>query len=153
MPHRYTAESLGKLCDVSARTVRYYVAEGLLPPPLGRGRGANFDDDHVTRLRLIRAMQQAGNDLDTIRDYLGELEGQIRARGASFESALAVWSGRNERAAWSEASRTAWGVPTSVHRYVVADGVELLVDAGHTHSPAKMREAMKALRTILEPEE
>ena len=95
---RYTARDLAALTGVSERTVRYYVQEGLLPPPAGRGRGANFTGDHLTRLRLIRAMQRAGNELDAIRDYLAELKGALAQSGASFESVLAVWAGRNERA-------------------------------------------------------
>jgi len=99
---RYTARELGALCEVSERTVRYYVEEGLLPPPASRGRGANFGEEHLTRLRLIRAMQQAGNDLESIRDYLAELERELPRTGATFEAALAVWTARSEEASWRE---------------------------------------------------
>jgi DNA-binding transcriptional MerR regulator len=150
---RYTASTLGALCGVSARTVRYYVEEGLLPPPSGRGRGANFEDDHVTRLRLIRAMQQAGNDLDTIREYLRELESELRSRGATFEGALAVWSGRDERAAWAEQMRSTWTAPMPLHRYRVAEGVELLIDATVAPAPARMREILTLLREAMQAPE
>ena len=36
---RYNIDELADLGGVSRRTVRYYVQEGLLPAPLGVGRG------------------------------------------------------------------------------------------------------------------
>jgi DNA-binding transcriptional MerR regulator len=150
---RYTARDLAALCDVSERTVRYYVAEGLLPPPAARGRGANFDDGHLTRLRLIRAMQQAGNDLDTIRDYLGELEAELGDSVTGFESALAVWTGRTERLEMARRFQGRWNVPEAVHRYRVAAGVELLISSVGGPSPAKLQGALKAIREALEDED
>ncbi len=150
---RYTARSLGALCDVSERTVRYYVEEGLLPAPAARGRGANFDDDHLTRLRLIRAMQQTGNDLETIGEYLRELELGLAETGASLESALAVWDGRSERIAWREQWARRFGRPEAVHRYRVVDGVELLVDAAASPTPLKMQNVLRQLRAAFEPDD
>ena len=150
---RYTARSLGALCGVSERTVRYYVEEGLLPAPAARGRGANFDDSHLTRLRLIRAMQQAGNDLETIGEYLRELVQGLAETGASLESALAVGGGRNERAAWREQWSRRFGAPAAVHRYHVAQGVELLVDAAVTRTPMQMRQVLRLLREAFESED
>jgi DNA-binding transcriptional MerR regulator len=150
---RLTARELGALCGVSERTVRFYVEEGLLPPPAARGRGPNFEDSHLTRLRLIRAMQQAGNDLDTIRDYLRELEQELAARGATFESVLAVWNGRTEQAGWREHARKAWAAPDTVHRYAVAEGVELLVDHRSALPTTRMRELLRLIREAFEAEE
>lgn len=152
-PPRYTAKDLAALCEVSERTVRYYVAEGLLPPPAARGRGANFDDDHLTRLRLIRAMQQAGNDLDTIRDYLAELETELAGRRAGFESALAVWTGRTERLEIAERFQARWNVPEPVHRYRVAPGVEVLISSVGGPPQSRLQAALKALREALEDED
>lgn len=150
-PPRYTARDLAALCDVSERTVRYYVAEGLLPPPAARGRGANFDGGHLTRLRLIRAMQLAGNDLDTIRDYLRELEAELSGRPAGFEEALAVWAGRTERLEIERQLRASrWNIAEAVHRYQVAPGVELLISSAHGPTPAKLQAGLKALRAALE---
>ena len=150
---RYTARGLGALCGVSERTVRYYVEEGLLPPPSARGRGANFEDSHLTRLRLIRAMQQAGNDLETIGEYLRELEKSLAKTGASMESALAVWGGRTEQTAWREQWRERYGGPSVLHRYRVAEGVELLVDAGVARSPVQMQKVLRLLRAAFDSED
>ena len=65
--------SIGDLADaagVSRRTVRFYVQQRLLPPPLGRGRGRHYDQSHVERLRRIGDLQSAGHSLDAIRRIL-----------------------------------------------------------------------------------
>jgi DNA-binding transcriptional MerR regulator len=143
---RYTARELAALCGVSERTVRYYVEEGLLPPPASRGRGANFEADHLTRLRLIRAMQQAGNDLESIGDYLREMERELGRTGATFEAALAVWTARTEEAAWREKLAKHWATPELAHRYRIAEGIELLVDPRVTPHSARMREILRLIR-------
>jgi DNA-binding transcriptional MerR regulator len=150
---RYTARGLAELVGLSERTVRYYVAEGLLPPPPRRGRGAHFGEGHLTRLKLIRAMQQAGNDLGAIGEYLAELEGELKARGASLDDALAVWTARNERAELGERWRRLRTAPMPVHRYRIAEGVELLIDAEAAPAAARMQEIVRSLREAFEPED
>lgn len=64
--------SLQELCDlagVSERTVRYYIAQGLLPSP-GVGRGVRYGAEHLARLRLIRRYQDAFLPLAEIRARL-----------------------------------------------------------------------------------
>ena len=67
---RYTIDDLVALTGVSRRNIRYYVQEGLLPPPAGRGRGGFYYDSHLERLRRIRALQDQGLRLATIREHL-----------------------------------------------------------------------------------
>ncbi|WNI18907.1 MerR family transcriptional regulator [Actinacidiphila sp. ITFR-21] len=48
---------LSRLSGVSVATIKYYIREGLLP--VGRPTGvkqAEYDEDHVRRLRLVRAL-------------------------------------------------------------------------------------------------
>lgn len=151
-PKRYTARDLADLCGVSERTVRFYVETGLLPAPKGRGRGAHYEPAHLTRLRLIKAMQRAGNELDAIQEYLRELEGELKRTGASLESALAVWAARDERADWAEQMRTRWFHAEPLHRYRVADGIELLVEPGAALPAARMRDILRDLRKAFETE-
>ena len=150
---RHTARGLGALCGVSERTVRYYVEEGLLPPPRGRGRGAHFDDDHLVRLKLIRAMQLAGNELGVIGEYLKELEQEVKGRAAGFEAALAIWSGRNEQDAWRAELRKRWGGAAHVLRFRIAEGVELLVETGSMPQQDRMQAILKVLRETFEEED
>jgi DNA-binding transcriptional MerR regulator len=66
-PRRYSIDELADLGGVSRRTVRFYVHEGLLPAPLGVGRGSHYDQTHLDRLLQVKAEQDAGRSLDDIR--------------------------------------------------------------------------------------
>jgi DNA-binding transcriptional MerR regulator len=52
----FTLEELAALVDIPVRTIRYYIAEGLLPGPAGRGKAAAYGEEHLLRLRLIRLL-------------------------------------------------------------------------------------------------
>ncbi len=56
----YTIEELGELTGYTRRTIRYYVQEGLIDPPAGRGRGGFYYDSHVRQLSRIRSFQEKG---------------------------------------------------------------------------------------------
>ena|SRR2546422_5746830 len=64
----YSIAELAQLGGVSRRTVRYYIQENLLPPPLGVGRGPHYGADHLERLLAVKAMQERGMSLEGIRD-------------------------------------------------------------------------------------
>jgi DNA-binding transcriptional MerR regulator len=63
----YNIDELADLGGVSRRTVRYYVQEGLLPAPLGVGRGRHYGRPHLDRLLEVKAWQEHGLSLDEIR--------------------------------------------------------------------------------------
>jgi DNA-binding transcriptional MerR regulator len=63
----YNIDELADLGGVSRRTVRYYVQEGLIPPPLGVGRGRHYGRSHLDRLLEVKARQEAGLSLEQIR--------------------------------------------------------------------------------------
>ena len=67
---RYAIGDLADLGGVSRRTVRYYVQEGLLPTPLGIGRGNHYGPEHLEQLLRVKALQEAGHTLDDIRRTL-----------------------------------------------------------------------------------
>jgi len=67
---RYAIQDLADLADVSRRTVRYYVQEGLIPAPLGVGRGRHYAQAHLNRLLQVKELQAAGRTLDEIRATL-----------------------------------------------------------------------------------
>ncbi len=70
----FTLAELERVVDVSARTIRYYQSEGLLPRPTRRGGQAVYGQQHLQRLRSIAALQAQGLRLQTIRSVLGEGE-------------------------------------------------------------------------------
>lgn len=68
-----TLAELTEAADVSTRTVRYYIAEGLLPPPEGAGPSSVYTAGHLTRLRLIQRLKAAYWPLKEIRRRLAGL--------------------------------------------------------------------------------
>jgi len=67
---QYTIEELCELTGFSRRTIRYYVQEGLIDPPAGRGRGGFYFDSHLNKLRQIKALQDDGLRLSQIQEVL-----------------------------------------------------------------------------------
>lgn len=72
-PHRYTMADLARESGITARTIRYYIAEGLLQPAYGRGPTAVYDADHLLRLRYIQKLKDERLPLQDIRDKLNHL--------------------------------------------------------------------------------
>ena len=103
------AFDLRELCDhagVTARTVHFYVQQGLLPPAGAPGPGARYGAGHVARLRLIRLLQKEHLPLAEIGKRIkGLTDGQVQelvdeararrdgARGSALDYIRGVLSG------------------------------------------------------------
>jgi DNA-binding transcriptional MerR regulator len=72
-PGALTLADLSRLADVTPRTVRYYVAQGLLPSPGQSGPGARYPESTLPRLQLIRELQRSHLPLAEIRTRLASL--------------------------------------------------------------------------------
>jgi Ca-activated chloride channel family protein len=68
-----TVEELAARGQVSVRTVRFYIAEGLLLGPGSRGKAAMYGEEHLLRLRLIRRLAEQRVPLAEMRDLLDRL--------------------------------------------------------------------------------
>src|SRR5262245_28359714 len=111
---RFSIQDLADLADVSRRTVRYYVQEGLLPAPLGIGRGRHYGRAHLDRLLQVKALQASGRTL-----------GDIRGDGDPSEhTAASRLTASPQRSVW--------------RRLELAPGVELHV-SGETKMPSPNR--------------
>ena len=66
----YRLPELADAAGVTPRTVRYYIAQGLLPSPGRLGAGTRYGREHLDRLHLIRRLQDQGLSLAEIRDRL-----------------------------------------------------------------------------------
>jgi len=80
----YSLADLCDLADVTPRTVRYYISQGLLRSPGTSGPGARYDDGHLARLRLVRRLQREHLPLAEIRARLAALsdeEAIVEAEG------------------------------------------------------------------------
>lgn len=73
---QYSIEQLSELSGFTRRTIRYYIQEGLLEAPAGRGRGGFYYDSHLQKLRQIKSFQERGLGLDAILELLksGEVQ-------------------------------------------------------------------------------
>ncbi|MBA2362900.1 MAG: MerR family transcriptional regulator [Chloroflexia bacterium] len=61
---------LAERAGVSLRTVRYYVSEGLLPPPGGSRANPIYSYEHLLRLRAIRLLKVQYLPLTEVRNRL-----------------------------------------------------------------------------------
>ncbi|MER5518090.1 MerR family transcriptional regulator [Streptomyces sp. NPDC002763] len=83
---------LSERSGVSAATIKYYLREGLLPP--GRqvnATTAEYDEEHLRRLRLVRAMIHVGRiPVATVREVLGHVDdGSL---GRTIRVGAALWA-------------------------------------------------------------
>ena len=72
----YTLRELAGRTGAPPRTIRFYIARGLLAGPDKAGRSAVYGDAHVERIELIRQLQQAGHTLAIIAQRLAQPPGQ-----------------------------------------------------------------------------
>jgi DNA-binding transcriptional MerR regulator len=123
---RYGIEEMAALGGVTRRTVRYYVQEGLIPPPLGVGRGRHYGPQHLARLQAVKAFQEKGLSLEEIRREL--------ARGPA-RPGDGRRAPRRTRGSAPAVARSAWV------RLEVVPGLELHV-SGHRRlpPPGRLRE-------------
>jgi len=69
----FDLQDLCRSVDVTVRTVRYYVQQGLLPSP-GQGSRPRYHRGHLDRLRLIKQLQRHHWPLAEIRRGLETLD-------------------------------------------------------------------------------
>src|SRR3954454_2102928 len=102
----YSIDDLSTLAGVTPRTVRYYIAQGLLERPEGEKRGAHYLRRHLEQLLLIRRWSEAGLSLERIRDLVAGAPDDPPRRAVPPGS-VEVWS-----------------------RVTLADGLEVQIEPG-----------------------
>lgn len=74
MPNEsYTIADLARVTGLNVRTIRYYLAQGLLPASGESGPGAHYGEGHLHRLRLTKRLQAQHLPLSEIRARLEQL--------------------------------------------------------------------------------
>jgi DNA-binding transcriptional MerR regulator len=68
---QYSLAELATEAATPARTIRYYIASGLMEGPVGAGRGAYYSGEHLRRLAEIRKLRGEGLMLAEIGAVLG----------------------------------------------------------------------------------
>ena len=61
-----TLAELSEESSIPARTIRFYIARGLLEGPVKAGRGAVYTSEHLARLEKIKELQAEGRMLAEI---------------------------------------------------------------------------------------
>ncbi|HET7036692.1 MAG TPA: helix-turn-helix domain-containing protein [Thermomicrobiaceae bacterium] len=124
-PEIMSIHQLEAASGVPSRRIRHFIAEGLLPPPLGKGRAAHYDRQHLELLRQIEALRAANLGLEEIRLRLA---GEPERGGAAPES-------------------EAW------RRWEIAPGIELHARADLGPEPARIAQTLAELaRQMRSPE-
>jgi DNA-binding transcriptional MerR regulator len=122
---RHSIDELSALAGVTPRTVRYYIAQGLLDHPEGAKRGAYYERRHVEQLLLIRRWTDAGLSLDRVRELLAGAPEDPPRRPAPPGS-VEVWS-----------------------RMTVADGLEVHLEPGRAGlSPEQVRAFVRGITAL-----
>jgi len=124
----------------SARSIRFYIANGLLSRPEGAGTSATYNYRHFLQLVAIKIRQREGATLDSIKKEMEDATGDALERrvATSLAAALGATVETRKGGAVSEEEN-----PASWRRMPVADGVELHV---RDNSPASRDEALVAMR-------
>jgi DNA-binding transcriptional MerR regulator len=132
---------LASRTDVPVATIKYYLREGLLPA--GESVGATrsrYDETHVRRLRLIRALVESGGlSLARVRAVLAEVDEESRelhdvlgaAHGALIPDDLTATTESRQRVDELIADR-GWQVdPGSPDRVLLASALDGLEKVGY----------------------
>ncbi len=138
------------------RTIRFYVARGLVSPPEGRGTAATYGYRHLLQVLAIKLRQMEGATLEALGKELAELAGDMLERrvasalGPALPMPERVLAGHGTRAPRGRVARAMQSAlptpgqaprPTSCRRIPCGPGVELLLDDRH---PALQRPGAEA---------
>jgi len=121
----------------SARAVRFYVANGLLDHPLGRGTAATYHYRHLLQLLSIKIRQREGQTLESIKAELTGATGDVLEKRVAQSLAPALVSGADQAVQHDDTTTASW------RRVIVADGIELHV---RDDTPAARGDAVTAMR-------
>lgn len=127
-------EELAQRAGISARTVRYYVQRGLLPPPTFRGKDSSYGASQLLRLKVIRALQAAFYPLETIKGLLASSDDaaltELLQSPPAAPSHLGEPAQPKRHSAHPRTSRAGFPAGEQWRRIVLCPGVELLVREG-----------------------
>ena len=156
----------------SERTIRFYVARGLVSPPDGRGTAAVYSYRHLLQVLAIKLRQMEGATLETMtREFAGITGDLIERRVAGALGAglprpdrlpllrgPGTGRGRVGRAVlgWLAPVEGAAAMGSVCRRVPVAPGVEVLIDEEHpairlNGDPAAIAEAIRRALAELVP--
>ena len=124
-PDRLTLDDLASLTGTTARTVRFYIQQGLVSRPEGAKRGSFYLRRHVEQLLMIRRWTDAGLSLDRIRELVAGAP-EDPAPSPARPGMVEVWS-----------------------RVTLADGLEIHLEPGRAGlSPEQVRALVRGIADV-----
>lgn len=92
MEQEFSITELCTLADLSARTVRFYIQQGLVSRPTGEKKGAKYNKIQLDQLLSIKKWQAAGLSLERIRELLVEPDANEVPLRPKWPGMVEVWS-------------------------------------------------------------
>ncbi len=128
----------------SARAIRFYVANGLLDHPDGKGTAATYHYKHLLQLLAIKIRQREGQTLDIIKHEIAGVTGDQLEKRVAQSLAPALGAGLGTANPPVDDGAVAW------RRIVVTDGIELHVrDDAPSASDSGLMALREAVRAAL----
>jgi DNA-binding transcriptional MerR regulator len=127
----YTIGDLAEATGTTPRTIRYYTAEGLLPPPDTRGRYALYSQEHIDRLQLIARLKDAYLPLGEIKARMEQLSAN------EIRHLLADHAGQAAPATASAAEYITQVLTTKAVPQATQGGPRMLAESGSSYAPAQ----------------
>jgi DNA-binding transcriptional MerR regulator len=141
-------------------TVKFYLREGLLPPGEATGATrARYDESHVRRLRLIRALTEvAGLRLEAVRAVLDAVDDEDRSFHAAMGSVHHRLSGSGSAASSGAlaqvdalVARRGWQLHApNPHREALARALDALAGLEHAASDELLDDYADAAQAVAE---
>jgi DNA-binding transcriptional MerR regulator len=100
--------TLGDIAEASglpARTIRFYIARGLLNGPVKGGRGAVYTTEHLARLDRVKDLQSEGRTLSEIAHILG---GHVQEAAAAPPTAWWQHAISDDISVWVKGGLSPW---------------------------------------------
>jgi DNA-binding transcriptional MerR regulator len=141
---RLTIDELARRTGMTARNIRAHQGRGLLPAPQLDGRTGYYDDEHISRLELIKDMQAAGFNLGAIKRLLDVAPVGAGEEVLRFERALmAPWAAEEPQILDASELESMLGgevSPQTIRRAVELGVIAELGDGGYeAPSPGLLR--------------
>jgi DNA-binding transcriptional MerR regulator len=145
------------MTGVSGSAIGFYKRAGLLPRSLGAGRGANYGEEHVERLRKIGEYRQVGFSVAAMRAIF---EGRVDALPTGRELEAAGVPGGLDDAKlertdtrdpqFLDPNNTLTNVAKVFGRVKLFEGLELHYEVGrYVVTAGRVEELREAMRAIL----
>ncbi|MDQ2782921.1 MerR family transcriptional regulator [Lapillicoccus sp.] len=142
---------LAERAGVALSTLKYYQREGLVPEGVHRNANqVDYDETHVQRLRLIRALLEVGGlSMAGAKDVLRTLDDAAKPLAETFEIAQAALARRRPSSA---ASTTSTAARSRVHHLAQSRGWCISDENPGLEVAAEAIEGMLAIKHEPSPE-